>query len=290
MSENHGLAQRVGRCWQQARASGALIPLITRVATIRDGGVEFVVRVAERWAEKLNSTSDRSTGATESSPFLPPYEPDLYVGDVSATHVALLNKFPVIENHLLIVTRSFEEQTAALTADDFVALLHGLAAIDGLAFYNGGAEAGASQRHRHLQVVPLPLGPESSRLPAQPWLDRALLSSDGIGHNSELPFEHCIARLPRQWLDDPRASGAEALELYRAMWRYLGRNPSGPWQPQPYNLLATRDWLWLVPRRREGLQGLSVNALGFAGALLAGDEERLQRLRGIGPVNLLASV
>lgn len=290
MSENRDLAQRVGDCWQQALASGALIPLVTRVATIHDGGIEFVVRVAERWAEKPQSATSDSTGEADSSPFLPPYEPDLHVGDISATHVALLNKFPVIDNHLLMVTRSFEEQTTALTADDFAALLHGLAAIDGLAFYNGGAVAGASQRHRHLQVVPLPLGPQPPALPVQPWLEGAVLNGDGIGRNAGLPFEHCVARLPARWLQEPQGSGAEALAVYQAMWRYLDRDPSGYWQPQPFNLLATRDWLWLVPRRREGLQGLSVNALGFAGAFLAGDAERLERLRETGPLHLLASV
>ena len=41
---------------------------------------------------------------------------------------------------------------------DFDALARGLAAIDGLAFYNGGTVAGASQPHKHLQLVPVPLG------------------------------------------------------------------------------------------------------------------------------------
>ena len=32
-----------------------------------------------------------------------------------------------------------------------------LAEFDGLGFYNGGETAGASQPHKHLQIVPLPL-------------------------------------------------------------------------------------------------------------------------------------
>ncbi|NIO40609.1 MAG: phosphorylase, partial [Burkholderiales bacterium] len=38
------------------------------------------------------------------NPFLP-YGKDLFVSDISETHLALLNKFNVIDYHLLIVTR-----------------------------------------------------------------------------------------------------------------------------------------------------------------------------------------
>jgi len=35
----------------------------------------------------------------------------------------------------------------------------------------------------------------------------------------------------------------------------------------PYNLLATRRWMLVVPRRQERYEKISVNALGFAGSL-----------------------
>ncbi len=43
------------------------------------------------------------------NPFLP-YEPDLFVGDISESHLVVLNKFPIVEGHLLIITRNFREQ------------------------------------------------------------------------------------------------------------------------------------------------------------------------------------
>jgi len=92
------------------------------------------------------------------------------VGDISATHVGLLNKFCVLEDHLLMVTRDYAEQTELLDESDFHALLCGLAAVDGLAFYNGGTDAGASQPHKHLQLVPLPLAPGWTGMPLAPWL------------------------------------------------------------------------------------------------------------------------
>ena len=66
--------------------------------------------------------------------------------------------------------------------------------------------------------------------------------------------------------------------------------PAGDEQPMPYNLLLARDWMWLVPRRRESFDGVSINGLGFAGALLVPDRTAGERLRGAGPGHALESV
>jgi ATP adenylyltransferase len=87
-----------------------------------------------------------------------PPEPELTVGGVGPTHVAVLNKYPVIDRHLLIVTREFAHQEALIDTADFAALAAVMREFPSLGFYNGGKTAGASQPHKHLQVVPLPLG------------------------------------------------------------------------------------------------------------------------------------
>jgi ATP adenylyltransferase len=51
--------------------------------------------------------------------------------------------------------------------------------------------------------------------------------------------------------------------------------------------LVTRDWMLLVPRSTERFCGISVNALGFAGALLVRDERQLQLLKECGPMVVL---
>jgi ATP adenylyltransferase len=58
----------------------------------------------------------------------------------------------------------------------------------------------------------------------------------------------------------------------------------------PYNLLLTREWMLVVPRSRESVDGISVNSLGFAGALLAKDEAERETILQQGPMNLLAAV
>ena len=44
-----------------------------------------------------------------------------------------------------------------------------MAGLDGLAFYNSGEVAGASQRHKHLQLIQ-PLGPDGLRAPMEALL------------------------------------------------------------------------------------------------------------------------
>ena len=72
---------------------------------------------------------------------------------LTPTHVGVLNKYPVVEHHLLIVTKAAVPQEAALDRDDFLAV----AALPGgdrrARVCNGGREAGASQAHKHLQLV-----------------------------------------------------------------------------------------------------------------------------------------
>jgi ATP adenylyltransferase len=58
-------------------------------------------------------------------------------------------------------------------------------------------------------------------------------------------------------------------------------------QSAPYNLLCTRDWMLLVPRSREFFEGVSINAIGFAGGLLVRNREQLAILRDRGPMAAL---
>lgn len=56
------------------------------------------------------------------NPFLP-YDDKLWVSHLSDTHTLLLNKFNVVEHHLLVVTRSFKSQLDSLQLSDFEAAL-----------------------------------------------------------------------------------------------------------------------------------------------------------------------
>jgi ATP adenylyltransferase len=266
----------------QARRSGALQPIATESHVVEQEGLRFDVRVLGGLPRKLASGArDARSGR---NPFLPP-EPELVVADLTDTHLCLLNKFNVLERHLLVVTRRFEEQQSPLGEADFEALWLCLGELDALAFYNSGPLAGASQRHKHLQLVPLPLGAGPAAFPLEPRLASAPAGNAPLAAPG-LPFLHALARVDALAALPPAAAAPACAALYREMLARVDADP----ERTPYNLLATRRWLWLVPRTREGWNGISVNALGFAGALLVADASALARLRDAGPLAALRAV
>ncbi len=260
---------------------GKLQRIPTRDEIVEHGGVRFVVRLVEALERKRIA---RLMQPPDLNPFLP-YDEDLFVAELSDTHLCLLNKFNVVEHHLLIVTREFEQQDCLLTPLDFEAMWLCLAEFDSLAFYNAGTVAGASQPHKHLQQVSTPVGPGPERSPMDHVLARAA-PEEQCGTVVELPFLHALTGLGRVTEREPRDAALATTDLYRELLSSVGIDKSR----EPYNLLVTRDWMLLVPRSCERYRTISVNSLGFAGSLLVRNEEELELVRATGPLNVLREV
>jgi ATP adenylyltransferase len=202
---------------RQALASGALHSIATEQCRIQDRGLGFLVRSVSSLRHKPREPQpDQPAGAPRPNPFLPP-EPALTLGALPPDHLLVLNKFNVLEQHLLIVTRTFVHQESLLTEADFAALWQLLGEIDGLGFYNGGRLAGASQTHKHLQLVPLPLDPAGPAVPLEPLL------ADARGERvAGLPFAHGFRALPAELWSRPQQAAAHCLELYRQLLAQVG--------------------------------------------------------------------
>lgn len=284
------------RCQREALASGALQPIETTQTFVDDGGMRFVIRVAANLARKAAARErqdpSRRAGGPPPNPFLP-YEPALFVADLTDTHLALLNQFNVLDHHLLIVTRRFVHQETLLDEADFTALSLGMADHAGLGFYNGGAVAGASQPHKHLQWVPLPLAAPGPALPIAPLLPTARRAGE-VGIVPGLPFRHAFVALEPARAAQPRTFAETVHAGYRAALRAVGiaavHRDGELWQSAPYNLLVTREWLLLVPRCQEGEAGIAINALGFAGSLFVRDQAQWALLQRQGPMAVLRAV
>ena len=296
MLEPGTLWARAKKTTQRALAVGTLQPLATDHEFVEQDGVRFVVRILSTLALKDalgNATIDATPDVARlRSPFLS-YDKDLFVADFSESHVCLLNKFNVIDNHLVVVTRSYEDQESLLTLQDFEAIWACMMEFDGLAFYNAGRDAGASQRHKHLQIVPLPLAPSGPGIPMEPLLEPAI-ERDAVGTAPGLPFVHAVS--PLEWSEESSVSEAAAaiLERYHAMLREAGvgtrTTPAGKTAARAYNLIVTRRWMLLVPRVRGRFESISVNSLGFAGSMLVRDGSEVALVRDRGPMDILRHV
>jgi ATP adenylyltransferase len=264
----------------RARESGALTPFHTESEVIEDGGIPFTVRLLAQRDRKAAARKEQDR--TGQNPFLP-HDPELFVADISDTHLGLLNKFYVLDQHLLIVTREFEHQQASLTLRDFEALVACLEEMEGLGFYNAGTIAGASQEHKHLQLAPFPLGVGPEPMPIGPALGEVVGTAEVVAVPA-LRFDHAFMRLEEAPGSVP--TGARLLAAYGELLAAVGIEGARA----PYNLLVTADWMLVVPRCRESIEGISVNALGFAGSLLVRDRDQLELVRRLGPMRLLQAM
>lgn len=323
-----------------ALENGALKPMQTEQSVIAEGSLKpgFSLRLLRKNHKPSappqstwKADAHKDTKAPE-NPFLP-YDERLYVRHCPPAHVLLLNKFPVIPNHALLVTQDFQPQSSLLTFDDHFALWNVFSQIDALAFYNAGPIAGASQPHKHLQIIPLPLAgpPFQSDTPFDRFLEPPASrdgKSDAHYSANALPFLHAavptsdVTRLA----NDGQLSAAADLSMrkYTSLMSMLEpsvlsyratRNPdrevaadckSGEHEnsntdntddqdelgvrPFSYNLIVTKQYMLVVPRRKEKFQNISVNALGFVGCLLVKDEHALNTAKSVGPMHILSTV
>ena len=261
-----------------AHVQRALIPLATAAQLLNSGSTSFELRC-------LSGIPKRhlQLAGPKPNPFRP-WNPQLAVAPIGNAHMLILNKFPVQTAHMLLITRHWAPQAGWLEISDLSALLEVERDTQGLWFFNSGPDAGASQPHRHLQL--LPRGHGDQICPRASWFEDFLHGQRNCGDLAK-----ACAAVYRTVAKG--CSQAESLYgQYLALAHNLGLgNPPNDHQPlHPYNLLLTPAWMALIRRRREGVAGFSINALGFAGYLLATDCSNLDWLLEKGPETLLQRV
>ena len=261
-----------------ATASGALVPLDTTLTHLMgEGGSRFELR------HLLSATPKhlRASGP-KPNPFLP-WDQRLEVDRIGDSHVVILNKYPVQTSHMLLITQDWQPQTGWLSMEDWLSLARIDATTTGLWFFNSGPDAGASQPHRHLQLLPRAAG---ERICArEDWFRR-------FAQNTTTSAEDPLLRSSRVAAISSPLTGETLQELYLALADDLGLgHPTTDDCPRgAYNLLLSRQWMAIVRRRREGIRGFSVNALGFAGSLLSTEASDRQWIQRSGPEALLQAV
>jgi sulfate adenylyltransferase (ADP) / ATP adenylyltransferase len=145
------LLRRLGAVSSSATQSGILKSIETTTETLADGPIQvvklalevltskFVISVVANLAKK---PADLSENQKKENPFLHK-DPHLYVGDISDTHAISLNKFNVVKNHFLILTKTVQLQSDLLNETDFDAIVRVQREFPAVVFFNCGRESGA---------------------------------------------------------------------------------------------------------------------------------------------------
>ncbi|EAR62362.1 DUF4922 domain-containing protein [Neptuniibacter caesariensis] len=269
-----------------AKKLGSLQSLETLSENLQEGNLCFTLRQISSLRRKKNN-SERSDKPR--NPFFP-YEAPLFVDNAGPAHNILLNKFNVLEQHLLITTKVFEPQTSELSLADFHALYECMKQDKALAFYNSGPEAGASQQHKHLQLVKT--APAAQDIPFAAIFEQ--LRDEVPRKLADLPFEHVALGLNNNLFDSewftPADAAAQLKNLYDRLRASLSIESTAGHIEQPYNWLLTQEWMLLVPRRKESYQGVSLNALAFIGSILVPDKKQARQIKSAGLARALTEV
>lgn len=208
----------------------------------------------------------------------------------------MLNKFAIVPEHFLLITRNFKHQTHLLDADDLAATYACIRAYheyktegkereELFAFFNCGEHSGASQPHRHLQLLPVARMRDGIDQ-GEEWnvlAERLVDSEHGGFGQGKLPFATFADRIREDM--DPEELRAVYLRLYRKACAAAGAG-DGPSAEKiserdgvetviSYNMAITRHAMVLCPRTAEGSalvdkEGNEVGKVALNGTVLAG--------------------
>ncbi|RUS21215.1 ATP adenylyltransferase [Jimgerdemannia flammicorona] len=311
----------VKRVYAAALRGRHLIQIETTVEIHEEAGVEFEIHLAPSLKRKPQSdpTAPTAGAAPKPDPF-DPYDPHLFVTELETHHV-LLNKFYVVPEHLLVVTKEFQKQTSPLLPADLTAAWHCMsrAAKPTLAFYNCGEMSGASQPHKHLQIIPLPIGTG-----AHPPIEALFNNMDEhrpgqIYTLTNLPFHHVLTPLDTAYLSSATDMDAGSY-LSDAFFSLLDSSieqmrSDGAIVTRSYNCFFTKRFMVIVPRssdsvvlkldeeeekeeekeedgkeKEEKQAEFTVNSLGFTGTLLCRTKAEVEVVRKRGILTVLKAV
>ncbi|RSM17790.1 hypothetical protein CDV31_003397 [Fusarium ambrosium] len=320
------LPRLVSAAFSRALAQKELTFYSTEVTVLTLGGVPFQLRFAPGLSRKPEPgaapAASQPVAQPETDPILKADEEEikrqarkarmlandvfqnppaaLRISDLGPSHYLVLNKFAIAAEHFILATNEFKDQDHLLEKDDFAAIRACIDAYDNpdggdglFTFFNSGEFSGASQAHRHVQMIPISrmkdgLGPDS------PWsvvADMLTVKDKQFGTiTAHLPFT-VVAR---------NISGMDSDQLHRTYLDMYQKgcmveatvtlHPKHEIEPPlegpsriSYNLAMTKDTMVLLPRLSDKIHledaeekplgvKLSVNGTILAGTVLVKEE------------------
>lgn len=280
----------IAQKYKSAKENDHLHFIETESKAIKDNdcGMNFVISYTPSLLKKPERADAQKDGT---DPFEKP-EPELTILEdlnEDGQFKLLLNKFPVIANHTLLVTKEFKHQNTALTPPELMVAYKLLCTLDKteskrhMVFYNSGPQSGSSQDHKHLQMLALPedFVPFQDNLCAGkphflPDFKTEPLQDDKVS------FAHYVLPMPEDSdsVDEDLMAMCYISLLQRALTFFQDWTNEKPNMEKSYNFLLTKKWICLIPRSRTQAESLEIgfNAVGYAGLVLVKKEDVFQKI------------
>jgi ATP adenylyltransferase/5',5'''-P-1,P-4-tetraphosphate phosphorylase II len=161
------------------------------------------------------------------------------------------------------------KQYEPLYETDFQAAWTAITAIesDYVLFFNCGKDGGCSRLRKHMQLIPMPKGTFASFL-------------DGEGQEPDVPFQWYYRRFAKDrdvTVEDVIETYNELLEKATEVGKGKAEHaemlPSGA--ACPHNMILTKRWMIVFPRRKNGDPGAST--VGMLGYIAVSSEEEIDK-------------
>ncbi|SCU95024.1 LAMI_0F00628g1_1 [Lachancea mirantina] len=281
------LRQQIKEKYDSALKNGDVVFTESSSSKHKDSksGVSYMVTYAPSLLKKPERRDEDAS--KKKDPFAEP-EPELTVVDnVNGENEfrLVLNKFPVVPEHALLVTREFKPQTSTLTPKDLLTSYKLLQSLDDedegvrhMVFYNCGANSGSSQDHKHLQLLALPkkFAPLQDRLCSGQTHYIPNMNSEPL-QDKNVSYAHFVVPLPEDEtnIDEELLAMTFVSLLQRTLTFFQDWTSESERLSVGYNVMMTRSWLCLVPRSSAFSKKLNIgfNATGYAGLILIKDQE-----------------
>lgn len=285
------LPELISNKYTNALKEGHLHFTETTTKRIKDngGGMPYALTYAPSLLKKPERGDQ-----PERNPFEDP-EPQLTVLNEVADgdYRLVLNKFPIVAEHSLLVTREFKDQKSPLSPKELYMSYQILNTLDDedegkrhMVIYNSGPSSGSSQDHKHLQILPLPNNFNclqdklcAGREHFIPNFKQEPLQSD------KTSFAHFVAPLPESPddIDEDLLAMVYISLLQRTLSFFQDWANEKPdlQERKGYNVLLTKRWMCLVPRSNSKAQALDIgfNATGYAGLVLIKKDDIFQKMQ-----------
>ncbi|KAF9263369.1 hypothetical protein L218DRAFT_1035124 [Marasmius fiardii PR-910] len=302
--------------YEKALASGDLFFFPSSVSRHSESNIGYEIRLCPALQKKpqlppqfssdIAAETPKNGSKPPFDPFSPPYNTGLFVGylrDQGQDEEEYLNKYCVVPEHFLLVTKDFRSQSSPPSPRDLVNAYALIVAArkkhkNITAFYNCGELSGASQAHKHLQLVEIEDdGPPIETIARQIRLE----TPDKPFSITRLPYANHVIRFPSHLStshpdlveDTLTQSFVSLLDLAISSIRYESDYPKGK---ASYNVILTLEHMHIIPRRTDTYTlsstggTLNINSLGFAGMFLVKSDEELEAVKKEGLTKILRAV
>jgi ATP adenylyltransferase len=249
--------------------------------------------------ESSNKESNQKNDIEFYDPFSPPFTEGQVIEEnlgLFGTHRIFFSKFAVMPEHILLVTRDFYSQNTHLSYEDIKNSILLLKVMNGVIFFNGGKDAGASQPRKHLQCIPLSsmydgdfgifnLIKNEENLKNENSIDCSLAFIQVIKLFSENGIKHILFKFSKNISESINSLNEKTIEIvtdcifsiYNMGLIQLNLLEDTEKIIINYSVVLTGEWMLIVPRKTYLVDlnkgQLNINSIGFLMTMLIKNTE-----------------